>query len=100
MSARHSLLGYLFVGVVGAGFLWHTVRVWANWPVERWEIRWTRRLLTGLYGQLLLGALLLLLTDAGHMPSPLHPWLGLGVVVLARAGLPIQRNSSREFHGW
>lgn len=100
MSVIHRLLGYLLLGTVAAGFLWHIGRAWASRPVELWEVRWTRWLLTGLYGQLLLGALLFLLTDAEHMPSPLHPWLGVGAVVLARLGLPARREAPREFHLW
>ena len=98
MSFIHRLLGYGLLGITMTGFLWHIVRAWTNRAVQRWEVRWPRWLLTGLYGQLLLGALLFLLTGAEHMPSPLHPILGIGVIVLAQVGLPSRGSTAREFH--
>lgn len=100
MSFIHRLLGYGLLGITITGFLWHIVRAWTNRPVQRWEVRWPRWLLSGLYIQLLLGALLFLLTDAEHMPSPLHPVLGIGAVALAQIILPTRRDTLREFHLW
>ncbi|MGH2523397.1 MAG: hypothetical protein ACRDH2_12915 [Anaerolineales bacterium] len=63
-------------------------------------MRWTGWLVTLLYGQLLIGTLLFMLTDAEGMPSPAHPLLGIGAVIVVHSGLSIRRKTPRAFHLW
>ena len=99
MDTIHTILGYLLAVIAVLGLLWNGYHYARGEPTSERARTLNTWFLAGLYLQLLLGLLLFMLSS-GFLPSVIHPFLGVGALVVAQWGLGSRATSKSQGPGF